>query len=104
VEEVAANRNLRKRDVERIATGQFYLGAEAKELGLVDELGSRQEVIDYLEEQLGEDVDLVRYKKRTGFLSALSTSMNEKFFFIGEGIGSSIFSRASQPNSLNIIT
>ncbi|MEK6869128.1 MAG: signal peptide peptidase SppA, partial [Nanoarchaeota archaeon] len=53
VEEVAKNRNLKKRDVEKIATGQFFIGSEAKELGLVDELGGREEVIAYIQEKIG---------------------------------------------------
>jgi len=104
IEEVAKNRNLKKKDVEKIATGQFYLGIEAKKLGLVDELGSRDEVINYVENQIGEDVDLVRYKRQKGLLAALSKTMNEKFFFIGKGIGSSFFTQAEKPKSISIIT
>ena len=42
IEEVAKNRNLDKEEVERLANGMFYLGTEAKELKLVDALGSRE--------------------------------------------------------------
>ena len=104
VEEVAKNRNLKKKDVEKLATGTFYLGVMAKELGLVDELGSREEVINYIENQIGEEVDLVRYKREKGILSALSKAMNEKFFFIGKGIWSSFFTKADMPKSISITT
>lgn len=104
VEEVAVNRNMKKRDVAKIATGQFYLGVDAKELGLIDELGSRQEVLDYVEEQIGEDVDLVRYRKQKGILSAFSRTMNEKFFFVGKGIGDAFFTQAERPQSISIKT
>jgi protease-4 len=104
IEEIAENRNLRKRDVEKIATGMFYLGAEAKELGLVDELGSRDEVINYIEKQIGEEADLVEYKKERGFLSSLGQVMNENSFFIGKGIGSSLFTKSRLADSLSIST
>ena len=51
VSEVAKNRNLNKKDVDKIANGLFYLGAQAKELGLVDELGGKDEVIGYIEKK-----------------------------------------------------
>ena len=101
VEEVANNRNLNKKDVEKMATGAFYLGDEAKELGLVDELGSRDEVISYLEKKLGQKVDFVKYKKPTGFLAALSQTMDEKSFFVGKGIGSSLFGQTEKPITIS---
>ena len=104
VEEVAKNRNLRKSDVEKIATGMFYLGAEAKKLGLVDELGSRDEVIAYVEEQIGEDVDIVRYRTKRGFLSSLSKGFNENSFFIGKGIGNALLTKAKLADSISITT
>jgi len=104
VEEVANNRNLKKSDVEKIATGQFYIGVDAFDLGLVDELGSRAEVIKYVEGQIGEEVDLVRYRKEKGLLAALSRTMNEKSFFIGRGIGSSFFTQSKTPQTIRITT
>ena len=104
IEDVAKNRNLNKKDVEKIATGMFYLGSEAKELGLVDELGGRDEVINYVEKQIGEEVDLVTYKKERGLLSSLSEVMNEKFFYVGKGIGNSFFTKSKLADSVSIST
>ena len=104
IEEVAKNRNLKEKDVKKVATGLFYLGAEAKKLGLVDELGSRDEVIDYIETQIGEEVNIVEYKKEKGFLGSLSGVMNENSFFIGRGIGSSLFTKARLADSVSIST
>jgi len=104
IEEVAKNRNLKEQDVKKIATGLFYLGAEAKKLGLVDELGSRDEVIGYIEKQIGEDVDIIEYKKGKGFLSSLSQVMNEKSYYMGMGIGSSLFTKARLADSISITT
>lgn len=102
--EIAKNRNLRKGDVEKIATGTFYIGAKAKDLGLVDELGSREEVINYIEKQIGEDADLVEYKKEKGFFESLSQIFNENSFYVGKGLGTSIITQAKFPDRISIIT
>lgn len=104
IEEIANNRNLKKNDVEKIATGMFYLGIEAKNLGLVDELGGRDEVINYIEKQIGEEAELVEYKKDRGFFGSLGQIMDEKSFYIGKGFGSSFFSESRSAGSLSILT
>lgn len=104
VEEVAKNRNLKKRDVEKIATGQFFIGAEAKELGLVDELGGREEVIAYVEEKIGEEADFVSYETEKGFFESLGKIFNENSFYIGKGIGNSLFTKAKLKESVSIST
>ena len=93
VSEVAKNRNLNKKDVDKIANGLFYLGAQAKELGLVDELGGKDEVIEYIEKKEGIKVDIVEYKKEKGLLDILSNVLSKQSFFVGKGIGSSIFEK-----------
>lgn len=104
VDEVAKNRNLKKKDVEKAATGLFYLGSEAKDLGLVDELGGNDEVIKYLEDKLGEKVEFAEYETEKGFLSSLSKVMNKNSFYIGEGIGSAFFTKAKLADSISIST
>jgi protease IV len=104
VDEIAENRNLKKRDVEKIATGQFYLGVQAKDIGLVDELGGREEVIAYVEKKIGKDADFVSYKTDRGFLSSLGKIFNENSFFIGKGIGNSLFTKAKLKDSVSIST
>ncbi len=104
VDEIAKNRNLRKGDVKKIATGMFYLGVEAKELGLVDELGSREEVINYIEKQIGEETDLVEYKKEKGFLGSLSQIIGQSSFYVGKGVGNALFTKAKLADSVSIST
>ncbi len=104
VEEIAENRNLKKRDVEKIATGQFFIGAEAKELGLVDELGGREEVIAYIEEKIGEEADLTSYETGKGFFESLGKIFNENSFYVGKGIGNSMFTKAQLKDSVSIST
>ena len=95
ISEVAKNRQMSKKDVEKIANGLFYLGSEAKELGLVDELGGKDEAIKYIESKENIKAELVEYEKEKGFLEALSGVMNENSFFVGKGIGSALFQSKS---------
>jgi len=104
IEEVAENRGLSKNDVRKVATGAFILGIEAEKAGLVDELGSRDEVISYVEEQIGEEAELTSYKKQKGLLRSLSRAFNEQSFYIGKGFGSVFFDKAEQGDRVSIRT
>ncbi|HJN57326.1 MAG: signal peptide peptidase SppA [Candidatus Woesearchaeota archaeon] len=104
IEEVAENRGLSKNDVRKVATGAFILGIEAEKAGLVDELGSRDEVISYVEEQIGEEAELTSYKKQKGLLRSLSQAFNEQSFYIGKGFGSVFFDKAEQGDRVSIRT
>ncbi|MBI2546096.1 signal peptide peptidase SppA [Candidatus Woesearchaeota archaeon] len=88
INEVAENRQMSKAQIEAVATGEFFLGSEALELGLIDEVGSKDEALAYLEKQLNQSVSAVEYKKHRSFFDAFSDTMNEKFFYIGKGIAS----------------
>ena len=90
IDEVAANREMPRKDVEKLATGLFFLGKDAKEMGLVDELGGEQEVIAYIEEKEGITVHIVKYKPREGLLDVLGGAFAGQSFHIGQGIGDAI--------------
>jgi len=92
VEEVAANRELSKSAVERLATGFVLLGDEAKEAGLIDEIGGKKEVIDYLEKTLDIEAKVSVYKQKYTFFDALSASMHENSFYVGQGLGHAMIS------------
>lgn len=85
---VAENRNLPKEKVREMATGFVYLGSEAKELGLVDELGGKKEALTYLEKELNITAEPVEYKESKGFFAELSGLTSENFYQMGRGIGS----------------
>src|SRR3989338_5535031 len=91
--EVAKNRKMGKKDVEKAANGLFYLGVQAKELGLVDELGGKDEVIAYIEMKEDITADIVEYETEKGFFEALSGAMKEQSFFVGKGIGSALLDK-----------
>jgi len=60
VEDVAQSRNLAVEEVRRIADGRVYTGAQAKALGLVDELGNFNDAVDLAAELAGiDDPELV---------------------------------------------
>jgi len=90
IDEIITNRNLEPEEVKNLATGEIFLGVEAKELGLVDILGGKDEVTDYLEEKLNITVEYSTYQEKIGLIELLSSMMNENSFLIGDGIGSAL--------------
>jgi len=92
---VAENRNLQEDYVRSLATGFVYLGSEAKDLGLIDELGNKKDALEYLEETLDIEAEPVTYKERAGLFSSFSAVSAESFYAMGKGIGS-LFSTDTQ--------
>jgi protease-4 len=90
IQEVAKNRNLSEDSVKEMATGMFYLGKEAKDLGLVDELGSKQEAVDYIEQKYGITASIREYKKSKSLFDQLAEYMPISNFWLGRGIGASL--------------
>ncbi len=103
VSEVAKNRNMNKKDVDKAANGLFYLGAQAKELGLIDELGGKDEAISFIEKKEGIRAEIVEYRKEPTLFDVLSSVLSEQSFFVGKGLGSSLFDR-SIGSSISITT
>jgi len=69
VKVVAEGRKLDESKVKELATGQLYPGTQAKELGLVDELGGLQRAIDLATELAGiEKPEIEYYKPRPSTL------------------------------------
>jgi protease-4 len=91
IQAVAKNRNLSEDSVRELATGMFFLGEEAKEKGLVDVLGGKDEAIEILHRELNVTVQPVEYKEERSLISILSGIFSEQAFYVGKGIGSSIF-------------
>lgn len=61
VDVVAEGRGLSKEEVRNLATGQIYTGTEAKELGLVDELGDLNTAVDLAAGLAGIETAIVEY-------------------------------------------
>ena len=88
IEGVAENRGLTTEQVEPLATGMYYLGVEAKELGLIDVLGGKQEAIDIIEKEHNITVSLAKYERKLSFFEALSEVLSQGTFQLGRGISS----------------
>ncbi|HLD06124.1 MAG TPA: signal peptide peptidase SppA [Candidatus Nanoarchaeia archaeon] len=99
--DVAENRGLPLADVRRMGTGIFYTGKQAQELGLVDELGGKQDVIAAVEDYLGEEASFSVYQKQMGFFESLAGTLSDVSFMVGKGIGETLLSRG---NALAIST
>ncbi len=87
IREVANARNLNYETVEALATGQIYLGVQALDLGLVDQLGGKQEAYAYLNQTLGIEVIPVEYETEKSFLELLASVFQDSAFSVGTGIG-----------------
>jgi len=61
VENVAINRNLDIKTVKELADGSTMLGQDAKEKGLIDEIGNINDAKEWLENQLGIEPELCIY-------------------------------------------
>lgn len=88
IEEVAHNRNMDAAKVRELATGRIFLGVEAYEIGLVDELGNKDTVKKYLEQKLGTTVEFVEMKDQLSFFQLLAQASLQRSFYLGKGIGS----------------
>ncbi len=82
-------------DVRKISTGEFYLGQEAKNLGLIDELGNEDTAIEMMKKELNvKDIKVEKKEHKSGVLDLLTgVSYN-----MGRGFGSLL----QQQDSLKI--
>lgn len=100
--EISTNRNISLSQTYSLANGLFYLGDEAKQLGLIDQVGSEEDAVIYIERREGITVKAYSYEARNGLLS-LYGMQNQFAFWLGKGIGSSLAEKSfSLDNSLNI--
>ena len=96
INEVAENRNLSVEHVRRVATGMFYLGTEAKDLGLIDMLGDKGDAIAVANDLAGtEDAELVTFKKKTSIFDLITGVSAEAFFNFGRGFGDTFYERST---------
>ena len=97
VEEVAKNRNMKKQEVEKAANGLFYLGGEAKKLGLIDEIGGKDEAIAYIEEKEGITADIVEYESEKTLFDLFTDALGRQSFSLGMGIGKGLVGTDKNP-------
>ncbi len=91
---VQKNRQLTPAQVEKIRTGEFFLGSEAKALHLIDAYGSKADAIVMLKKDIHiEDARIVEAKPKGGLLSYLTQTGAYSF---GKGFGASIAEHTQQ--------
>lgn len=90
IEAVAENRNLSYGEVKVLATGEIFLGEEALNNGLIDETGSKEEVIRYIKSKINQEPKTKEYKREKSLIESLMSTMNKNSYYIGEGIGKSL--------------
>ncbi len=100
IKTVAQNRNLSKAKVEEFATGFVFLGEEAQKLGLIDEIGSKDDAVSYLEKKLNLTAKLAEVKSKKGLLDSFSARFDEFFYAMGQGVGKAL----SAEKGVEIIT
>ena len=75
VGKAARGRQVDYEELEPLARGRIYTGVQAKELGLVDELGGLQTAIEHMKEVLelqeDEEIELVLYPRPKSFWEQL---------------------------------
>ncbi len=99
VNQVSINRGLDKKTVENLANGYIYLGYEAKENGLIDELGDENTAINIIKQSANiTDAKLVYYKEKRTIFDILNQISSNSFYFLGEGIGSKLFNLKEKTN------
>lgn len=90
VRHVASSRNLSEARVHELANGWIYLGQEAVDAGLVDELGSRKDAVEYLERELNVTASVGEMKRASGLMDLFGVSLERMFFSLGEGLGTGL--------------
>ena len=79
VEKAAAGRNTSPERIDAVAQGRVWTGQQAKEIGLVDELGGLQHALAIAKERAGierdEEVELVIYPPRRTLYEALANPL-----------------------------
>ncbi|MBW2996194.1 signal peptide peptidase SppA [Candidatus Woesearchaeota archaeon] len=91
IKAVAENRNMDYEKAKHLSTGEFYLGIEALEFGLIDATGDKETAKQWLITNLElEDIEFAEYKREKTILDMLSGVIAPQSFLIGKGIGSEL--------------
>ena len=100
--EVKINRNLR--DTKKIETGEFFLGSEAKEIGLIDYLGNKETAIEIAKElSKTKEAKLVEFKEKKSILDILNKISTSSFYSLGKGIGSELKFNSKENLQINAL-
>ncbi len=103
IEEVRKNRNLDKKTIAEIKEAGVYLGEEAYQLGMIDQLGGMDIGINLTKEMANiTEGKIVRYEEKKGLFDMLGMLSAESFYYMGRGIGAEITSKQRTQNIIEI--
>jgi len=91
IDAIVENRNMSRKKVHKVANGMFYLGSQAYELGLVDELGGEEEVKEHLKKIL--EVDAIVFEEfyaEPSLIDMILGAVSTFSFQLGNGIGNGL--------------
>lgn len=98
VETVSEGRDMNPEEV-RETEARIYLGSDAAEIGLVDELGTESDVEESIGDQLGADPAVREFEPDRGLAERLSLGVERVAFAAGNGVASVI---AGDNNEINV--
>lgn len=80
VQVVVDGRNMDEATVRELADGRIYTGKQAKEVNLVDEVGSFEDALKALKNDYNlEDAQVIQYNESLGFFSGLGVTLQNIF-------------------------
>ena len=89
LQSVRESRNLSSEQADEISSGRIYIGQQAKELNLIDELGGMGKAESVLKEVAGlEKVSLIEYREKSSF--GISDLLAQHAAAIGVAVGNSL--------------
>ena len=89
--DVTNSRGLSKESVKKISDGSFYLGIEAKQLGLIDEFGNIDVAFNETKRLANvTDAKLQFMQQKPNLAAALSQFASKSSYVLGQGIGDSL--------------
>jgi protease-4 len=89
VDRVAEGRELSEGEI-RDTEARIYLGTEAAEMGLIDEIGTREDVTDSLETELGQEVAVREFEPQRGPLARVGMGARSVAYAFGAGLASRV--------------
>lgn len=87
VSDVAERRELAREAIEE-TEARVYIGRKAAEIGLVDELGTRQEIVEELENRLGTEVTVQEFEPQFPLAQRIQMGAQQFAFALGSGLAS----------------
>ncbi len=90
IDSVAQHRDMEREDVAGLAEGQLFLGTEAKELGLIDSLGGKEDAVRYIEDKEDIEAELARYKRPKTLGQLLAGVFSDSSYDVGRGMGKAL--------------